>query len=168
MISPLAGHRGNMENVERKEIDCEAIRRAVIKYADSIGRPHFDVVIVREVVNSFIYGTAHHLKDAVKQFIGKVEIDQNANWNDLPKNEKRCRLLTQFLARSGMTAIVSKHTKICATYLGDLKSGRKTITDAHWQKLLDAFDDCEKEYKQKKERQLLHVKKKLNACGVKQ
>ena len=161
MISPLVGHRGNME---RGKINCEAIRRAVIKYAGSIGRPHFDVVVVRDVINSFVYDTPHHLKDAVKQYIAETP---TKNWSDLTKNEKRCRLLTQFLDRSGMTAIVSKRTKICTKYLDDLKSGRKTITDAIWKKLLDAFDDCEKEYKRKRSNQLIYIDKKLRSCGVK-
>lgn len=151
--------------MEKQQIDCEAIRRAVIKYADSIGRPHFDVVVVREVVNSFIYDTPHHLKDAVKQYIGETQT--NAKWSDLPTSEKRCRLLAQFCDRFGMPHILAKKSGLSRTYLTDMKNGKRDISDAIWKKLLDAFDDCEKEYKQKRGQQLVHINRKLNACGVK-
>lgn len=45
------------------------IRRAIIIYANSIGRPHYEPIVIRELTQAFINGTDHPLKSVIRPLV---------------------------------------------------------------------------------------------------
>lgn len=135
-----------MENIEKKPVDCAAIRKAMVDYANSIGRPYFEVAVVREVVLAFVGDTYHPLKEKLIEFINFSENEKKKYWDLMSVEERRAELLNKFSSRPKMCNIISKHTGYCYKAIVDMRNGKRKIDDKAWGKLLDAFDKCEKDY----------------------
>lgn len=146
------------KDVEKQEIDFKLIRECLVDYARDLGRPEFEVCVVRRVVNAFMIGKDDPLKPAVERIL-EIKIRNSK------MNSKR-KIVADFCNRIGATEILMKHSKIARVTFNRFINGSMNLTDEQWARVLDAFDIAEEEYQNHMKGSLKYMNKKLKSCGV--
>lgn len=139
--------------MEKEEIDFDLIRECLVKHADRIGRPHYDVVVVRRVLNAFAKG----LDDPLKVAVGKIICDDHS----CNVHNRRKELIADFCNRTGALNILADLIGMQRGELRKIAQGELVVTDTQWAKLLDCFDKAEAIYREKRDKELIYLDKKL-------
>lgn len=126
--------------MEKEEIDFNLIRECLVKHAERIGRPHYDVVVVRRVLNAFVNGVDDPLKNAVESIVREQK--------QCNVHNRRRELIIQFCSRKGAFRFLLKRSGLHDRILRETIKSQRDLTDDHWAKVLNAFDLAENDYRE--------------------
>ena len=122
------------------------IRQALIQIAERKGRPHYTAMVVRDVIKAIHNDLPHPLKDEViAEKLTGFFLDSGVVHVDARKQE-----LMVFCCRSGMQVILAQVSGVHKSFISEVMSGKRELTDKSWQRLSSAFKDAEKEFKRKR------------------
>ena len=111
--------------------DPNLIRQCMVEYANQLGRPHFEVCVVKRVVKSFATG----VDDVFKPVIEKMLNDKNKR----NASNRRRELLNEFCEdRSYMKLAVL--SEMSAPTMKKILIGQLDCSDDQWAKILNAFE----------------------------
>ena len=106
------------------------IRQCMVEYANQLGRPHFEVCVVKRVVRSFATG----VDDVFKPVIQKMLNDKNKR-----NASNRRELLNEFCEdRSYMRLAVL--SEMSAPTMKKILIGQLDCSDDQWARILNAFE----------------------------
>ena len=107
------------------------IHQCMVEYANQLGRPHFEVCVVKCVVRSFATG----VDDVFKPVIEKMLNDKNKRTT----SNRRRELLNEFCEdRSYMKLAVL--SDMSAQTMKKILIGQLECSDDRWSKILNAFE----------------------------
>ena len=107
------------------------IRQCMVEYANQLGRPHFEVCVVKRVVMSFATGVDDVFKPVIEQMISDKNKRNTAN--------RRRELLNEFFKdRSYMKLAVL--SEMSAPTMKKILTGQLDCSDDQWAKILNAFE----------------------------
>ena len=87
----------------------DRIRSALIEIAEALGRPHYEPLTVREVLESFDNGTDHPLKEPVIRILRPVK-PINTELKEAPVGHKKAKLSPHEVKQSIL--VLAKHGTI--------------------------------------------------------
>ena len=103
----------------------------MVEYANQLGRPHFEVCVVKRVVKSFATG----VEDVFKPVIEKMLNDKNKR----NASNRRRELLNEFCEdRSYMKLAVL--SEMSALTMKKILIGQLDCSDDQWARILNAFE----------------------------
>ena len=107
------------------------IRQCMVEYANQLGRPYFEVCVVKRVVNSFATGVDDVFKSAIEQMLNDKNKRNAVN--------RRRELLNEFCEdRSYMKLAVL--SEMSAPTMKKILIGQLDCSDDQWAKILNAFE----------------------------
>ena len=107
------------------------IRQCMVEYANQLGRPHFEVCVVKRVVNSFATGVDDVFKPVIEQMLNDKNMRNTSN--------RRRELLNEFCEdRSYMKLAVL--SEMSAPTMKKILIGQLECSDDQWSKILNAFE----------------------------
>lgn len=117
--------------MDNKQIDFNLIRECMIEHAEYLGRPYFDLCVVKRVVNSFITGCSDPLKPVIQKMV--------ADKHSRNSFSRRRELLNMFCeGRSYMK--LAALSEISAPTMKRILIGQLNCTDEQWARILNAFE----------------------------
>ena len=116
-----------MEN----KIDFNLVRQCMVEYAEQLGRPYFEMCVVKRVVNSFITGVDDVFKPAIQEMV-----DDNNKRNAV---NRRRELINEFCEDKSYMKLAAL-SDISAPTLRRIMHGTLNCTDDQWARLLNGFE----------------------------
>lgn len=107
---------------------ADHIRLALIQIAQRMGRPPFDMVVVRDVINAFRFDRDHHLKTAVHE--EKIVIQRKPSAFEL-----RYEKFKSVVSQHGMTIALGKASGLDPLFINKISSGERDVDEATWSML---------------------------------
>lgn len=147
-----------------KMTDILKIKKALIEIAEKNNRPHYSLIVVREVVQAYINNTDHFLKRFVDH-----EISTNENITKSVNNlgESNLAKLIIFCEPRGMACVLAKNAGLTYQFLNKLLLCMSLLTDQLWIQISSAFQESQEEYSLNlnKRRQIGHGRPRKYAGG---
>lgn len=122
-------------------ITADHIRLALIQIAQRKGRPPFDVVVVRDVINAFRFGLDHHLKTAVHE--EKIVLQRKPS-----EFEIRFNKLKDVISKWGMSIALGRASGIDPVHINKISCGERDLDEATWRMLEKGIELLEKDASQ--------------------
>ena len=107
------------------------IRKCMVEYANRLGRPHFEVCVVKRVLRSFATGVDDVFKPVIEQMLNDKNKRNAVN--------RRRELLNEFCEdRSYMKLAVL--SEMSAPTMKKILVGQLDCSDDQWARILNAFE----------------------------
>ena len=102
----------------------------MVEYANQLGRPHFELCVVKRVVKSFANGVDDVFKPVIEQMLN----DKNKR----NASNRRCELLNEFCEDHPYMKLAVL-SKMPAPTMKKILIGQLDCSDDQWAKILNAF-----------------------------
>ena len=109
----------------------DLIRQCMVEYANQLGRPHFEVCVVKRVVNSFATGADDVFKPVIEQMLN----DKNKR----NASNRRRELLNEFCEDQSYKKLAVL-SKMPAPTMKKILIGQLDCSDDKWARILNAFE----------------------------
>ena len=123
------------------QISSNHIRAALIQIAQKKGRPFYDVIVQRDVINAFRFDQYHPLKSAVMS--EKIVLE-----TAMSEHEIRLNIIKEATKPYGMISNLARAAEMKANHLAAIIRGDCNLTDVIWHKVEKAIrllaEDVEK------------------------
>lgn len=113
------------------KIDFNLVRQCMVEYAEQLGRPYFEMCVVKRVVNSFITGVDDVFKPAIQKMVDDKNKRNAVN--------RRRELLSEFCEDHSYMKLAAL-SEISAPTMKRILIGQLNCTDDQWAKILNAFE----------------------------
>ncbi len=107
------------------------IRQCMVEYANQLGRPHFEVCVVKRVVQSFATGVDDIFKPAIQAMV-----DDHNKRNAV---NRRRELINEFCEDHSYMKLAVL-SEMSAPTLKRIMIGQINCTDDQWARILNAFE----------------------------
>ena len=107
------------------------IRQCMVEYANQLGRPHFEVCVVKRVVRSFATGVDDVFKPVIEQML--------SDKNKRNASNRRRELLSEFCKDRSYVKLAVL-SEISAPTMKRILTGRLNCSDDQWTRILNAFE----------------------------
>lgn len=121
------------------KIDSVVIREILVKLAPLKGRPYFDTIVVRAVLDAFRYDTHHFLKPEILSYYNehysKEVILTNTVQMDTALMAERQLLLRKACVNREAMRVISRNSGVDFSVISSLSKGRCQLTQLIWDKV---------------------------------
>lgn len=104
------------------------IRKALVQIAENYNRPHYEVMVQRDVIHAFREGVYHPLKAEVMSV--KIEIK-----HEMTESERRLNVIKETVAGYGMTTALARAANIDQLTLSHIICGERLMKEDTWLKI---------------------------------
>lgn len=115
----------------------EYIRKALVQIAENYNRPHYEVMVQRDVIHAFREGLYHPLKAEVMSI--KIELKP-----EMTEYEKKINIIKEAVAGYGMTTALSRAAGIDQLTVSHIICGERVMTDDLWLVIKAGIDELQK------------------------
>lgn len=119
-----------MEN-EKQEIDFNLIRECLVEYAEELGRPYFDMCVVKRVTRAFVNNVDDVLKPTIESMIND-KLKRNVG-------NRRRELIMKFAEGCSLDKL-AKIAGVPHQTAKRIANFETVVTDEQWGKFLNAFE----------------------------
>lgn len=116
-----------MEN----KIDFNLVRQCMVEYAERLGRPYFEMCVVKRVVDSFITGVDDVFKPAIQKMVDDKNKRNAVN--------RRRELLNEFCEDHSYMKLAVL-SEMSAPTMKKILIGQLDCSGDQWSKILNAFE----------------------------
>ena len=107
------------------------IRQCMVEYANQLGRPHFEVCVVKRVVRSFATGVDDVFKPVIEQMLKDKNMRNTSN--------RRRELLNEFCEDQSYMKLAVL-SEMSAPTMKKILIGQLDCSDDQWARILNAFE----------------------------
>lgn len=119
-----------MEN-EKQEVDFNLIRECLVEYAEELGRPYFDMCVVKRVTHAFMNNVDDVLKPVIQEMINDHNKRNAVN--------RRRELINKFCEDHSYMKLAVL-SEMSAPTMKKILVGQLDCSDDQWARILNAFE----------------------------